>query len=656
MRKVLSVLLAVLMLAATMAFAAVPASALDPSGREGNINWTYSPSTKTLTISGDGSMDSYYANIPAWDQYNTAVESIVIELGVTSIGDYAFTNFYVLKTVTISDSVTTIEKCAFAGCSSLETLYVSDSVTKIKEAAFYECTALSDIYYAGTQTQWNNISINYNYNYNVPIDNAVLHTNYGYVVSASASPAAGGTVSAEARYLPNTKATVVATSNAGYAFEGWYSGSTRVSNTPEYTFTVTWNKDLTAKFVTSGATTYSVSVSAGSGGSVSGAGSYSYGSFATVRATPNSGYTFDGWYEGSTKVSSSAEYRFTVSRDISLTAKFTYTGTSGTYTVTVSAGPGGTASGGGTYSYNEFATVKATPNSGYAFDGWYEGSKKVGTTLTWHFQVSRSISLTAKFTYTGTTTYTVSVAAGTGGTVFGGGTFAYGEFATVVATPNSGYTFAGWYEGSAKVSSAESYRFSVSRDISLTAKFTYTGTSTTYTVTVSAGTGGTVSGGGTFAYGMLCTVTAASNSGYAFDGWYSGSTKLSTAQEYTFTVTSNVSLTAKFIKSGAKTYTVKVIAEPGGTVSGGGTFTYGEFATVTAEAKDGYEFAGWYDGDKKISGQESYRFAVGNDYTLTAKFVATNLCHWCGKVHEGFIQKIIGFFHSILAAILGARY
>ena len=33
-----------------------------------------------------------------------------------------------------------------------------------------------------------------------------------------------------------------------------------------------------------------------------------------------------------------------------------------------------------------------------------------------------------------------------------------------------------------------------------------------------------------------------------------------------------------------------------------------------------------------------------------------NMCHWCGKVHEGFFQGIIGFFHRIFAAIFGAKY
>ena len=33
-----------------------------------------------------------------------------------------------------------------------------------------------------------------------------------------------------------------------------------------------------------------------------------------------------------------------------------------------------------------------------------------------------------------------------------------------------------------------------------------------------------------------------------------------------------------------------------------------------------------------------------------------NMCHWCGQVHEGFFQKIIGFFHNILAKIFGNKF
>ncbi|MCB7406730.1 InlB B-repeat-containing protein, partial [Bacteroides uniformis] len=42
--------------------------------------------------------------------------------------------------------------------------------------------------------------------------------------------------------------------------------------------------------------------------------------------------------------------------------------------------------------------------------------------------------------------------------------------------------------------------------------------------------------------GSSCTVTASANSGYSFDGWYEGSSKVSSSSSYTFTVSSNRTL------------------------------------------------------------------------------------------------------------------
>ena len=70
---------------------------------------------------------------------------------------------------------------------------------------------------------------------------------------------------------------------------------------------------------------------------------------------------------------------------------------------------------------------------------------------------------------------------------------------------------------------------------------------TTYTVSVSSANTsmGTVSGGGTYEEGATATVTATPKSGYKFTKWSNGST----ANPYTFTVTSDVSLTAYFEQS-----------------------------------------------------------------------------------------------------------
>jgi uncharacterized repeat protein (TIGR02543 family) len=76
-----------------------------------------------------------------------------------------------------------------------------------------------------------------------------------------------------------------------------------------------------------------------------------------------------------------------------------------------------------------------------------------------------------------------------------------------------------------------------------------------YTVTVLVATsspalGGTVSGGGSFASGSSCTVTATPNQGYSFEKWTATDsaqdTALSLSASYTFTVTGNVTLYAHF--------------------------------------------------------------------------------------------------------------
>jgi len=82
-------------------------------------------------------------------------------------------------------------------------------------------------------------------------------------------------------------------------------------------------------------------VTAGMGGRLFYEGGYSQGidfrTFGphTLTAVPDSGYTFDGWYEGSTKVSANTVYTFTVTTNRTLQARFT------------SSGGGGPAGGGG---------------------------------------------------------------------------------------------------------------------------------------------------------------------------------------------------------------------------------------------------------------------------------------------------------------------
>ena len=122
---------------------------------------------------------------------------------------------------------------------------------------------------------------------------------------------------------------------------------------------------------------YTLSVTAGQGGSVSTTGgTFSQGTEVSITATPSSGYSFSQWSNGST----TNPLTLTVNSNTNLTASFVAIVNS--YTLTVSAGEGGTVSTeGGEYEEGTEVTITATPDDGYGFIGW-EGNESTESSLT----------------------------------------------------------------------------------------------------------------------------------------------------------------------------------------------------------------------------------------------------------------------------------
>ena len=140
-KKLLSVLLSALLLVSCMM------TAFAVSGTDGNINWDYDEATKTLTIGGTGVVGpyDYYEAFPGWNAYREEIECLVIEDGVTDIGDLAFFDSGALRSVTIPDSVTSIGYAAFEDCNYLTSVTIPDSVTHIDDKAFRYCESLKSI-------------------------------------------------------------------------------------------------------------------------------------------------------------------------------------------------------------------------------------------------------------------------------------------------------------------------------------------------------------------------------------------------------------------------------------------------------------------------------------------------------------------------------
>ena len=100
--------------------------------------------TNTLTISGSGAMYSYENDYTPWDEYEFDIFTIVVESGITAIGDRAFESCTV-NDVTIANTVTSIGNYAFSGCENLSAVEIPNSVAYIGFGAFAYCKGLTSV-------------------------------------------------------------------------------------------------------------------------------------------------------------------------------------------------------------------------------------------------------------------------------------------------------------------------------------------------------------------------------------------------------------------------------------------------------------------------------------------------------------------------------
>ena len=150
MKKFLAILLTVIMLATNAPLGAFAASP-ETSGVTGDCTWKLDGTV--LTISGNGEMANYYYQEAPWD---ANIESVIIESGVTSIGNYAFYQCGNLAEISMPDTLLTIGKNAFSFCDNLTTLNLPNSINKIDSFAFHFCKKLTRVTFPSGMVEFGN--------------------------------------------------------------------------------------------------------------------------------------------------------------------------------------------------------------------------------------------------------------------------------------------------------------------------------------------------------------------------------------------------------------------------------------------------------------------------------------------------------------------
>ena len=495
-----------------------------------------------------------------------------------------------------------------------------------------------------------------------------------FAITTSANPSGGGTLTGAGTYHYGDTCTLTATPAAGYIFLSWTKNGTQVSTNPNYTFIVTGNRTFVAQFQEQNYT-INVSASPTEGGMVSGAGIYGINTTCTLTATANTGYYFLNWTQNGQPVSDSPTYSFNVTDNCNLVANFEVIPVSG---VVAAYYPNSSNSNSSSVkvSWNQtppdvfyvdfddsqvpagWTIIDGGDPVGY---GWCIASTKFNVTGQGHngsadFMLSQSYDNNYGVVYPDNWLISPQVNLGThsqfslwacgqdanyaaehfGVFVSTTGTnpeeftklaewtlTARGQGAPTKVTRSGNRSQGNWYQytvdlgayaGSACYIAIRHFNCSNNfyldvDDIALTNGAQGRDATITFRVYRSKCNSG----------GSSLVADNVTGNEYIDSTWSN-----LTAGSYKYGVCTQDSDTTDIVWSNCieKPYQITATANPtqGGTVSGGGNFTYGQSCTLTATANTGYAFVNWTQGTAEVTTEATFSFTVTQDSTFVANF------------------------------------
>lgn len=233
-------------------------------------------------------------------------------------------------------------------------------------------------------------------NFRLLLDSVHVYYPELFDVAVTVNPTEAGMVEGIGEYILDEEVVLTAVGNEGWKFSGWYQGEDLVSTENPYRFECEGDAQYEARFEEA---SYIVTLSAGEGGSVnpSGEQSVKHGADLAVNITANEGWQIADVLVDGVSVGAVATYTFeAVTANHTLEARFEEI----TYTISLSAGEGGTVSPSGEQRVKagEDLAVTITANEGYVIEDVLVDGTSVGAEATYTFEaVTADHSLEATF-------------------------------------------------------------------------------------------------------------------------------------------------------------------------------------------------------------------------------------------------------------------
>jgi hypothetical protein len=526
-------------------------------------------------------------------------------------------------------------------------------------------------------------------------DIALANAEYGYLFpttgptyTITANAGIGGTItpSGAVSVDSGSNSTFTITPNTGYKISSVTVDGTSVGAVASYTFTnITTNHTISASFVT--APTYTITATAGTGGTISPSGSVAVneGANRTFTITPNSGYKISSVTVDGTSVGAVTSYTFTnVVANHTIAASFVAVPT---YTISASAGTGGTISPSGNVTVNEGAnqTFSVTPNAGYTISSVTVDGASVGAVASYTFTnvlANHTIaatfeesscdllslfgaptanplpSINTNYSYvhilgnhaaiTNITRFTInwdlanrglyefSINTNNGVPNWYVDLRSSLTFSFNTASPSATITGSGaGLDGDYYVANDNGNFVMIDKSAAYAIYFSKSATPpqgcgnvTNYTISASAGTGGTItpSGAVTVAKGGSKSFAIAAGAGYKISGVTVDGTSVGAVSTYTFTnVQADHTIAASFVAT--PTFTISASAGTGGSITPSGAVSVAQGANqaFAIAAASGYKINDVTVDGSSVGAVASYSFSnVQANHTIAASFAPDN--------------------------------
>ena len=344
-------------------------------------------------------------------------------------------------------------------------------------------------------------------------------------------------------------------------------------------------------------------------GSTGGAGEYLYGDTAVVTAIPAEGNRFICWMADTVVVGSDPVLRFEVENDVRLTALFS---TDNIYGVAISPVKGAVVTGSGVYGEGAPFTILAEPEEGYRFLSWVTGT---GDTI-----LSNPYSGTAygNMTFKAVVEinrYPVEAAGTAFGSVEGAGEYAHGDSAFLTAVPDWGYCVSGWEIGDSVIVTEDPVlRIRVTGPVTVKPRFIGRNFNIVLKSTFGGGAHikGSLLNSDTRYLDTITVVADITKERYEFAGWYEKDSLVCSDIEYTFVITGDRTLEARFEQS-MISVTVDC-GEHGSASLNSGSVFYNRTVRLTIVPDEGFEL------DRLLmNGTDVTESVTDNSYSVKVK-------------------------------------